>query len=192
MLCLLHVFQQDTWLYVHLTHIATSMGVVNLSAVQSVTIHGIWNPRPVLMWADVQHNPFFTWRYLLSIGISKTSLMKLQPVGSEWLLLKDRVHLADIPEMSAWCLHPIRDMGCTLADILQLEWTADMMTRMCVTYDQLVSIGMNSQTMSLFGFTLLQWVHMGFNRQHVLGMSEQDAISALNMTHRQLLQSLGD
>jgi len=166
------------------------MGVVNLSAVQSVTIHGLWNPKPVLMWSDVQQNPSLTWRYLLNIGLNKTSLMKLQPIGSEWLLLHGRVHLADIPEMSAWCLHPIRDMGCTLADMLQLQWSADMMTRMCVTYDQLVAIGMNSQTMALFGFTLLQWMHMDFTRQHVLLMSEQETITAFNMTHSQLLQSL--
>jgi hypothetical protein len=176
-------------LYTH-TQTQQSMGVVKLSASQSVSIHGMWNPRPVLLWVDVQQNPSFTWRYLLSIGISKTQLMQLQPVGSEWLLLPGRVHLTDIPEMSAWCIHPIRDMGCTLPDMLQLHWTADMMTRMCVTYDDLLAIGMNSHTMALFGFTLLQWTHLNFTRQHVLAMSEEDTITALNMPHMQLLQSL--
>ena len=164
---------------------------LQLTPGQAVTIHGWARPRTYLTWSDVLLDPKLTFAYLTdTCKLSDTSLHLLQPDIAAWVKA-GRVVLADCPRLCPWDAHPIRDLHADLADLLQARWTADVLSRLGVSYEDLKGVGLIPENMSLFSWiTLAGWATLGFRREHadavqprtlyrLFGMSKPDVLASL-------------
>ncbi len=124
---------------------------ITLTAGQSVTIHGWMNPKETLTWSEVLH--------------------RLQPDIGAWASAK-KVELQDIASLAQWgYAHPIRDLKADLGDLIHLGWPAANMRRAGVAYSDLVEAGMTPDSMVLFGYTLYDWITLGFSESDAAGFS---------------------
>lgn len=147
---------------------------IPLTAGQSVTIHGWLAPKETLSWADVLADESLTFAFLHGhTRISKELLHRLQPDIAAWVSAR-RVELQDIPDLTPWGAHPIRDLKADLGDMAQLGWSAFGMRRAGVTYADLVEIGMTPVSMQLFGYTLYDWSTLGFSESDAAKLSAPD------------------
>jgi hypothetical protein len=165
------------------------MVLIRLTPYQAISIYGMWSPKMVLSWKQVEDNTYLTWKYLRAEGLSVTDLFKLQPDSKPWMSL-ERIDVYDIREMSCWNIHPIHDMKCTLSQLALLHWSADSLVRVGVTYDDLLKQGLTVQVMSIFGFTLLDWTTLGLQRKHLSGAMDRDCLQVFNMSKNQVVSSL--
>ena len=144
---------------------------IPLTAGQSVTIHGWLAPKETLSWAEVLSDETLTFSFLHGHArISKELLHRLQPDIAAWVSAK-RVELQDIPDLTPWGAHPIRDLKADLGDMAQLGWSAFGMNKAGVTYTDLVEIGMTPVSMQLFGYTLYDWSMLGFSESDAAKLS---------------------
>jgi hypothetical protein len=144
---------------------------IPLTAGQSVTIHGWITPRPTLSWSDVLGDERLTFTFLHThTNISKELLHRLQPDIGAWVSAK-RVDLADTPMLTIWGAHPIRDLKADLGDLVSTGWGAFGMRRAGVTYADLVDAGMTPDSMILFGYSLYDWITLGFGESDAAGFS---------------------
>jgi len=135
---------------------------IPLTAGQAVTIHGWLQPKETLSWVDVLGNPTLTFSFLVSqTRIPVELLHRLQPDINAWVSAS-RVRLEDIPALTLWGAHPLRDLNADLGDLIHMEWPACVLCRAGVTYADLVDAGMTHDSMGLFGFTLREWGSLGF------------------------------
>jgi hypothetical protein len=165
------------------------MVLLKLTASQAIEIYGMWNPKRLLSWKQVEDNPELTWKKLRQSGCSVTDLYRLQPDSEPWIQGK-RIDVEDIREMSTWNIHPIRQMNCSLAQLALLHWPADVFIRMGVTYEDLLQAGLTIQSLPIFGFTLLNWSYMGLKCRHVESASELECVQVFGMKKAQVLVSL--
>jgi hypothetical protein len=165
------------------------MVLLKLTSAQAIEVYGMWHPKLLLSWKQVQDNKELTWKKLRQSGLSVTDLYKLQPDSEPWIQAK-LIDVDDIREMSTWNIHPIRQMHCTLAQLALLHWPADVFIRMGVTYDDLVDAGLTLQSLPVFGFTLLNWSYLGLKHRHVEPASELECIQVFGMKKSQVLSSL--
>lgn len=162
---------------------------IPLTSGQAVLAHGWLRARHSLTWGDVLLSEGLTYASLLSFKLAETELYMLQPDLQAWVRA-GKATLADCPRMRPWDAHPIRDFKADLWDIARMAWPADTLSRMGVTYADLLDLGLNAEAMTLFNFTLTMWSRVGFQRQHaeavpantlfkLFGMSKQDVLASL-------------
>jgi len=162
---------------------------IELTDGQAVTIHGWWNARNYLTWAEVLKLKGVKFSTLTSYGISDHSLFLLQPDLHAWLI-NSKAELSDCPAMRLWDAHPIRDFKADLADIIRLSWPPETLARMGVLYDDLLGIGLTPETMLLFNFTLVNWATVGFTRHHAQSVPPRILFRLFDMTHNEVLSAL--
>ena len=63
--------------------------------------------------------------------------------------------------MIIWPANPFKHFNADLADVLSMKFTSIEMIRMDVTYNQLVSHGMNERTEHMFHFDSEEWSMLG-------------------------------
>jgi hypothetical protein len=162
---------------------------ISLTPGQAVTIHGWLRARQTLTWTDVLTIKDLHFHTLLSYNVSEQDLYILQPDLQAWVRA-GRATLSDCPKMRPWDAHPIRDFKADLADVVSMHWPQDLLARMGVDYDELLTLGLTPETMNLFGFTLMMWSSLGFRRAHaedipantlsrMFGMAKQDILVCL-------------
>jgi hypothetical protein len=162
---------------------------ISLTPGQAVTIHGWMRARQALTWGDVLSAPNLTFQTLLSYNLQEQDLYVLQPDLQAWVRA-GKATLADCPKMRPWDAHPIRDFKADLADLVGMHWPQDVLTRIGVDYEELLTLGLTAETMNLFGYTLMMWSSVGFRRAHadtipantlyrMFGMAKQDILVSL-------------
>jgi hypothetical protein len=171
--------------------LTTDMVLLHLTATQAIDLYGMWYPKRVLSWKQVEDNPEFSWKRLRACGISPSELYKLQPDPQPWIDLK-HIDIQDVTEMGMWNIHPIRQMKCTLSQLALLHWPVDVLIRVGLTYDDLVEAGLSIQTLPIFGFTLLNWNSLGMRKRHLEAATELQCIQAFGMKKAQVCCSLPD
>lgn len=161
-----------------------------LTAGQAVLAHGWWKAREYLTWGDVLNNEKLTFEYLnTTLGISEYSLHNLQPDLQAWIRAS-RAKIEDCPLMSLWDAHPIKDFGADLADLVRMRWQVEQYKKMGIFYDSLLELGLTPETMILFGFTLLNWMQIGFTKKHCEGIPEHIINRLFTMTKIQVMACL--
>lgn len=140
---------------------------MQLSPEQSIQIFGYWDqPREFLSWEDVKTKSL-SWRDLrVRLKCSAKDLHKLQPDKEEWLK-RGQLTLADAWDLSVFPVNPFTDLRADLAEVWQMQWSADALLAMGVTYEQLRQQGMSEDIMSQFGFPLSAWQKLQLRADHV-------------------------
>lgn len=162
---------------------------ITLTPGQAVSIHGWWHARGALTWGDVLASEALGFAELLAFNLKEQELYVLQPDLQAWIRA-GKATLADCPRMRPWDAHPVRDFKADLADIIGMHWPTETMTKMGVTYDDLLGLGLTPETMTLLNYTLMMWVSMGFRRHHaepvppntlyrLFGLTKQDVLASL-------------
>jgi hypothetical protein len=162
---------------------------VSLTPGQAVTIHGWMRARQTLTWSDVLSLPTINYEKLLSYNLSEQILYVLQPDLQAWIR-QGKAALSDCPRMRTWDAHPIRDFKADLADMVSMHWPYETLTRMGVTYDDLLQLGLTSETMGLFGYTLMMWACIGFKRVHAEPMPRNTLFRLFGMAKEDIMSSL--
>lgn len=162
---------------------------ITLTPGQAVTIHGWWRARQVLTWGDVLTDDKLVFSSLLKFNLAEQDLYVLQPDLQAWVRA-GKATLQDCPHMKPWDAHPIRDFKADLSDIIRVGWSTEIMSRVGVTYDDLLGLGLTPEAMPLLNYTLMMWANIGFKRHHaekvpanllfnLFGMSKQDVLASL-------------
>ncbi len=162
---------------------------IRLTPGQAVCAHGWWCARESLTWADVLAKPSLTLPALLALNVRESDLHMLQPDLQAWVKA-ERATLADCPRMRLWEAHPIRDFKADLADLIGMQWPADCLTRMGVTFADLQALGITAETMGLFKYTLLMWAALGFQRSHAEQVPPNTLFRLFKMSKQDVLASL--
>lgn len=154
---------------------------IPLTAGQAVTIHGWLNPKEILSWTDVIGDSKLSFSFLcFQIRISKELLYRLQPDITAWVK-SGKITLYDTPHLNLWGAHPIRDLKADLGDIVNLRWTAEVMSKAGVTYSDLLEAGMTSESMGLFNYTLYDWSTLEFTKAEAEKITETSLIRLFGM-----------
>ena len=162
---------------------------ITLTPGQAVTVHGWLRARQTLTWGDVLAIQGLDYSKLLSFNLGEQDLYVLQPDLQAWVR-SSKATLADCPKMRAWDAHPIRDFKADLADIVGAHWPHETLSRMGVTYDDLLGLGLTAETKNLFGYTLMMWASTGFRRSHAEVIPPNTLIRLFGMTKQDVLASL--
>lgn len=154
---------------------------------QGVLAHGWFNAREYLTWGDVLVNDKLTFEYMLfTMHLNERILHNLQPDLQAWIKNKKMV-LENCPHLTFWDAHPIKDFRSDLADLIRMRWQAEQYKNMGVTYQDLLELGLTAETMMLFGFTLMNWVQIGFNRTHCESIPDNILYKLFSMNKMQVL-----
>lgn len=147
---------------------------MELSAVQSIRVFGLFDqPRRIFTWDDVKHR-CFTWRQLRDRYLfTAAELHALQPDKMEWVK-RGALTLHDMLDMTVFPLNPITDMHADLAELWSMQWTAEDLLRMGVTFSQIKTCGLNYRIMLHFGYPLSAWSKLGFDGPAALAMQNDE------------------
>ena len=162
---------------------------ISLTPGQAVSIHGWLRARQTLTWGDVLASETLNFERLQSFNISEQELYVLQPDLHAWIK-HAKGALADCPRMRSWEAHPIKDFKADLADIVGMRWSHDTLTRMGVSYEELLELGLTPETMNLFGYTLMMWASVGFRRCHCETIPANTLFRLFSMAKQDVLASL--
>jgi hypothetical protein len=162
---------------------------ITLTPGQAVTIHGWVRARLSLTWGDVLANEEINLHVLLGYNITEASLHQLQPDLQAWIRSK-KVRLEDMPRMTLWEPHPIKDLKADLADLARMRWPMDTLAAMHVTYQDLTEIGLNPVNMHMLGITFAGWATLGFSRCHAEPIPPHILYNLFGMTKESILNSL--
>ena len=135
------------------------MTTIMLTPRQSTLIHGWLNSIPTLTWNDVKRRRL-TIENLLAANLRPADLVTLQTDPSQWVKHAG-AQLKHIRIMIIWPANPFKHFNADLADVLSMKFTSIEMIRMDVTYNQLVSHGMNELTKRMFHFDSEEWSMLG-------------------------------
>lgn len=165
------------------------MGVIILNAAESVNLFG-WFAQPIktLSWEDVKTN-LFTWRHLRAHGIESERLKKVQSDKHEWIN-RGGLQTSDLVDMTIFPINPITDFGVDLAELWQMQCSAQNLLSMNVTYEQLLDKGLSVDIMQCFGFPLSAWVDLGFQTNHAEILSNEESLRVFGMQTGELLTIL--
>ena len=133
--------------------------MVVLTSLQSISLFGLWNPRPILSWSDVLRLNLSLDR-LISTGMRASSLALVQPDPAEWVAHAG-AGLAHARFMMYWPANPFTHLNADLADVLLLKLTAAELLRMEVNHAQLVLHGMTPNMEGMFKFDADEWALLG-------------------------------
>ena len=135
------------------------MTTIMLTPRQSTLIHGWLNSIPTLTWNDVKRRRL-TIENLLAANLRPADLVTLQTDPNQWVKHAG-AQLKHIRIMIIWPANPFKHFNADLADVLSMKFTSIEMIRMDVTYNQLVSHGMNERTERMFHFDSEEWSMLG-------------------------------
>ena len=165
---------------------------ITLTPGQAVYVHGWLRPRTTLSWADVLGNEALTLRFLaLGANVPLERLHHLQPDGAAWVQAR-RATLADCPAMAAhWRLHPLRDFGADLGDLIAARWPPDLMAGMGLTYADFLHAGLSPATMGLCTHvTLAGWAKLGFRKEDAAAIHEATLVRLFGVPKPDVLRGL--
>jgi len=163
---------------------------IPLTPGQSVTIHGWSNPKETLSWTDILARPSLTFQFLVADArIPKELLHRLQPDIAAWKQA-ERISLSDVPLLGPWSAHPVKDLKADLSDLINLDWPAETLRKSGVTYADLLDVGLTPETMGMFGYTLLDWSHLGFCKADAERIPANHLARLFNLTRADVLRCL--
>ena len=160
---------------------------MEISALQSIRFYGLWDqPRRVLVWEDITAK-CYSWRRLRQeIGLSPRDLMTIQPSAQEWVN-RGALQLADLPDMVCFPVNPFTHLHADLAEVWGMRWSAELLSQMKVTYEQLRAKGMNPHVMLHFDFTLSQWINLAFQTHHAASMTDDQMHQLFQMPKQEIV-----
>jgi len=160
---------------------------MEISPLQSIRFYGLWDqPRRVLVWEDITAK-CYSWRRLRQeIGLTPKELMTVQPSPEEWVN-RGALQLADLPDMLCFPVNPFTHLHADLAEVWGMRWSAELLSQMKVTYDQLRAKGMSVHVMTHFGFTLSQWINLALQTHHVESMTDEQVTHLFQMPKNEIV-----
>lgn len=144
--------------------------MILLNAAQRIMVHGWTKPMSFLTWQDICQSKI-TFKGFLSLGIDVRDLHRLQSDIREWIRCKN-VSFDDVPYMTLWPLHPFKDLGGTVLDILNQKYSFDTLKLLNITYDDLKKLSATPQMLHLLHFVEREWHELGLTSEVVCNMSE--------------------
>ena len=160
---------------------------MEISPLQSIRFYGLWDqPRRVLVWEDITAK-CYSWRRLRQeIGLTPKELMTIQPSPQEWVN-RGALQLADLPDMVCFPVNPFTNLHADLAEVWGMRWSAELLSQMKVTYEQLRAKGMNAHVMTHFDFTLSQWINLALQTHHVDLMTDEQVTHLFQMPKHEIV-----
>lgn len=152
------------------------LNIVLLTPIQSVTIHGWFNPKRTISWEDILSDSSITVkRLVVDAKLSQESLKKIQPDIFEWIN-KKYVSYGDVPHMTGFPLNPISHLHGDISTLVTHRYSAQTLSAVGLTYKKLQSHHLNAKWMKLMNFTLKEWMCLGMNLSDINCMSEGEVV----------------
>jgi hypothetical protein len=157
---------------------------VKLSATSAFAIFG-WSPQRILTWGDVAGSPGLTLDSLQESSVPLGDCRKIQPSLALWVNAK-KATFSNIANAEDWDLNiPNECPDFKLADCIMLSVSckAQRMKDLGLTLPVLLgTYRMPVQQMSIFPYTMHDWVLLGFDiREHASGMDPETFCAIFNM-----------
>ena len=150
-------------------------------------VHGWFNPKRTLTWNDVISTPHITLRHLVVKGDLPQSLLRsLQPDVQEWVA-HGSASFADVPLMTEWPLHPVRDLRGDLSTLVEQRYDPMVLNSLGINFTVLKAMGLTAEWMKMFDFSLREWVELGMTVNEAGAFTDRE-ISYLFGTTRENLQ----
>ena len=73
-----------------------------------------------------------------------------------------------------------------------MHWTPEILKQLNVTYDQLRVRGMTPVVMQHFGFTLSQWMNLGFHEDHAANMDDESTQVLFEMRRDEVIEIISN
>jgi hypothetical protein len=110
----------------------------------------------MLCWKDFCLHEHITPKLCSSCGIDSTVLHTIQPSLRLWI---DTCKLSfqDVPYMTAWPLHPFRDLGGYIPDLIANSYDAPLLRKLGIDYSYLMRENMTIEWMKMFNFSGREW-----------------------------------
>ena len=140
---------------------------MQVTPAQSIKIFGWWQqPRRMASWENLKALQF-SWRRLRTeLGFTAEQLHSIQPDKREWIA-RGALTLHDLPDMLLFPINPFVDLNADLAEVWSMQWPADLLASMGVTYEQMQRRGLNAQFMEHLNYSVGAWHLLKFGSQHV-------------------------
>jgi hypothetical protein len=140
---------------------------MQVTPAQSVKIFGWWNqPRRMASWENLKALNM-SWRRLrCELGFTPQQLHTMQPDKREWIA-RGALTLHDLPEMLLFPINPFIDLNADLAEVWSMQWPADVLADMGVTYEQMLRRGLNPQFMQHLNFSVGAWHLLKIGSRHI-------------------------
>lgn len=165
------------------------MGIILLSARQNIIIHGLWSMKRTLEWDTVKERGLTVSFLSQKAGLTGKDFLVLQPVAMEWVQ-NNLCSVDDCRDLSLLPLNPLRDLKITVDKLIQFS-SSDLLS-FGVTYDEMKDAGMNPVMMSLFHFSLSEWMDLGFTVSHVDYMTSAETNSLFGMDKEETQKHTGN
>lgn len=178
------------------------MHTIQLTPVQSVTIHGWSYPKRTLTWNDVCTCKWIDVKLLAGTGISQEvscsppslfplqqterwhrcvmaaqtlqDMQTIQPDVHEWISRKG-VSFSDVPLMTRFPLHPVLHLGGDISCLVEHKYSSKTLLDIGFTFMSLKDdLGMQPSWMKMMSFTAPEWRSLGMTRADMECMSPQD------------------
>lgn len=164
---------------------------MKIDSYQSVMIYGWWaQPRFTLAWEDVKQRGI-SWRQLRDLGFEAEELRQMQPDKMEWIQ-RGGLQLQDIVDMMVFPVNPLIDFRADLAELWNIKCTPEQLCRMGVTYEQLLSRGLNPNIMFYFDFTLSEWARLGMRLEDVDAMTPEECRAVFSIDESEVRKIFSD
>ena len=140
---------------------------MQVTPAQSVIIFGWWNqPRRMVCWENLKALNM-PWRRLRTeLEFTPEQLHKVQPDKREWVA-RGALTLHDLPEMRVFPVNPFLDLNADLAEVWSMQWPADVLADMGVTYEQMQRRGLNPQFMEHLNYSVGGWHLLKMGSRHL-------------------------
>lgn len=135
---------------------------MSLTPLQSIMIHGLYNPKRLLCWHDFCHDKDITTTLCHRCGIGADLLHIIQPSLPLWIE-NCKVSFCDVPHMTAWPLHPFDDLHGYIPDLIENKYDAALLHKLNIDYDRLVEKFMTVEWMKMFNFSPQDWALLGLD-----------------------------
>lgn len=149
--------------------------VILLNPLQSIKIHGWWNPKRTLSWDDiVSDDSLDVVRLVEEVG--EDSLKVIQPDIYEWIN-KKYVSYEEVPYMTCFPLDPIVHLNGDISTLVTYKYRPEVLGAIGMTYTLMKdSYHLNPKWMAMLDFTLSEWLSLGMSLNDVERMSEKDSM----------------
>ena len=139
-----------------------SEGVVSLTPIQSITIHGWFTPKRMLSWKDLCADATITTELCSSCGIGDELLYVMQPCLQKWIEVRGAT-FKDVRYMTKWPLHPFDDLHGYIPDLISNRYKAPLLHKIGIDYQRLLDKNMTIDWMKMFNYSTSDWALLGFN-----------------------------
>lgn len=169
---------------------STSKYFIPLTPVQSVKVHGWWNPKRTLCWEDITKSDWITVELLRENNISQSQLMSMQPDVYKWIQC-NKASFQQVPYMVDFPLHPIMHLHGDISTLIQYEYPPATLKKIGIDYDYLCSVlKITPQWMAMFRFTVSDWIYLGLTKENIDAMNDQEVQSAFGLCKTSLSLSV--